>query len=316
MQSLGSSEPPSASVALRRPRESALARLDLKTLRLSTHGWRLGATLVYKPGVRDLTTVARELASAGLPSGALLLDDTAEGGPATRAAQASHPASVRMALIVREQASRAELGMAASCAAAEVIEGALGRQCAIAWPWDVGLRTGGALSRVCRVAVEMDPEQGVAYVGLRFALARLWNAHRAMRAASDMPGSTLFTHDHWREMMLARTLHALDVRLSALTASHEAERRTARVTLTQDWRRRVIAPQRVVVAGCDSSRFTGLGAQIASDGALLVRQTPLAPRRFALDAVALAWGVGWDSPWPGALAQPEQGRSDPHEYIQ
>lgn len=316
MQSLEPAEPPRASVALRRPRESALARLDLKTLRLSTHGWRLGATLVYKPGVRDLTAVARELASAGLPSGALLLDDTAEGGPAARAAQSSHPASVRMALIIREQAPRAELGMAAACATAEVVEGALGRHCAIAWPWDVGLRTGGALSRICRVAVEMDSEQEVAYVGLRFALARLWNAYRAMRAASDMPGSTFFAHDHWRELLLARTLHAFDARLSALTAPHEAERRAARMALAQDWRRSVIAPQRVVVAGCDGSRFTGLGAQIAPDGALLVRQTPLAPRRFALDDVALAWGAGWNSPWPGALTQPEQERNNPHEHVQ
>ena len=314
MQSLEPAEPPSASVALRRPRESALARLDLKTLRLSTHGWRLGATLVYKPGVRDLTTVARELASAGLPSGALLLDDTAEGDPAARATHTPHPASVRMALIVRELAPRAELGMAAACAVAEIVEGALGRLCAIAWPWDVGLHTGGALSRICRVSVEIDPAQEVAYVGLRLALARIWDAHRAMQAAGGMPTSALFARDHWREIMLARALHALDARLSALTAPHDTERRTARLALAQDWQRRVIAPQRVVVAGCDGSRVAGQGTQVAPDGALLVRHSPHAPRRFALEDIALAWGTGWDTPLAGAMVQPEQERNTPHEY--
>jgi hypothetical protein len=276
-----------------------VARLDLKTLRLSTHGWRLGATLVYKPGVHDLIAVARELASAGLPSGALLLDDTAEHGPTARDAQSPYPASVRMALIVRERATRAELGMAAACSVAEVVEGALGRPCAIAWPWDVGLRAGGAMSRLCRIAVEMDPDQEVAYVSLRLALARLWHAQRATRATGDMPVSAFFTRDHWREMTLARALHAFDTRLSALTDSHAAERDATRLALEQSWRRRVATPRRVVIAGRDGSRMSGLETQLAPDGALLVRQAPhAAPQRYTQDDVAQLWGVGWDAAQP------------------
>jgi len=300
MQSPQPAEPPTASVALRRHHTSAVARLDLKTLRLSTHGWRMGATLVYKPGVRDLIAVARELASAGLPSGALLLDDTAEHGPATRDAQSPHPASVRMALIVREQATRAELGMAAACSVVEVMEGALGRPCAIAWPWGVGLRAGDAMSRICRIAVEMDPAQEVAYVSLRFALARLWHAQRATRAAGEAPASALFARDHWREMLLARVLHTFDTRLSGLTASHAGEPHAARLALEQDWRRRVTIPQRFVIAGRDGSRMSGLETQLAPDGALLVAQAPhAAPRRYTQDDVAQLWGVGWDTARPG-----------------
>lgn len=299
MQSPQPAEPPTASVALRRHHTSTVARLDLKTLRLSTHGWRLGATLVYKPGVRDLIAVARELASAGLPSGALLLDDTAEHGPASRDAQSPYPASVRMALIVRERVTRAELGMAAACSVAEVVEGALGRPCAIAWPWDVGLRASGAISRICRIAVEMDPAQDVAYVSLRFALARLWHAQRATRATGDIPASALFARDHWREMTLARVLHTFDARLSSLTASYAADPHAARLALEQDWRRRVAIPQRAVIAGCDGSRMSGVETQLAPDGALLVRQAPhAAPQRYTQDDGAQLWGVGWDAARP------------------
>ncbi|HEX2350487.1 MAG TPA: hypothetical protein VHI51_18775, partial [Ktedonobacterales bacterium] len=182
---------------------------------------------------------------------------------------------------------------------AEVVEGALGRPCAIAWPWDVGLCAGGAMSHLCRIAVEMDPDQEVAYVSLRLALARLWHAQRATRAAGETPASALFTRDHWREMLLARALHTFDTRLSALTAAHATEHDDARLALEQDWRRRVATPQRVVVVGCDSACVRGLETQLAPDGALLVRQAPhAAPQRYTQDDVVQLWGVGWDAAQP------------------
>lgn len=291
-----------------RPRPAGGARLDLKTLRMATHGWWLGATVVYKPGARDLAAIARELASAGLASGALIVDDTPASDPTAsdaRLAQLAHPTAVRAMLIVRDAPPRAQLGMAAASAVAEALESALSRPCVIAWPWDVGLRagdSGDALTRLCRVTVEVDEAQDVAFVGLRFALARIWNARRAARAGGEAPDAPLFANENWREIMLARALHALDVRLRALMAepstSTASTERAERAALEREWRRRIVAPRRVVVALADGSRATGSGAVIAPAGALLARSTPgVAPRRFTLDDVVQAWGVGWRVAW-------------------
>ncbi len=289
-------------VAPWRTRPVAGARLDLKTLRMATHGWRLGAAVVYKPGARDLSAIARELASAGVASGALIVDDAPAGGSTARDARpehVEHPTAVRTLLIVRDAPPRPQLGMAAATAVAEVVENALGRPCAVAWPWDVGLRTGGAdgtLARLCRISVEVDTARDVAYVGLRFALARIWSARRVARAAGEAPGAPLFSNENWREIMLARALHALDVRMSALVTALPAES-AERAALAREWRRRVVAPRRVVIAGADGGRATGCGLGIAPDGALLVRPAlcsdDAAPRRFTLDDVVQAWGVGW-----------------------
>lgn len=300
------SDAPGGAPAPWRPRLVAGARLDLKTLRMATHGWWLGASVVYKPGAHDLAATARELADAGLASGALIVDDAPVSGStarATRPEHLEHPPTVRAMLIVRGAPPRPQLGMAAASVVAETLESALGRPCAVTWPWGVGLRTGDPgkpFLRVCRISIDVDEARDVAFIGLRFALARLWNARRTARADGEAPSAPLFSNERWREIMLARALHALDVRLRALMAESPAGN-AERAALEREWRRRVVAPRRVVVVDADGSRATGDGVGIAPDGALLVRLAfcpdDAASRRFTLDDVVQTWGVGWRAAW-------------------
>lgn len=254
-----------------------IARLDHKALRLAVHGWRLGNPLVYKFGARDLCGVARELANTGVASGACIVDDAGDAD------------SAQVALILRPAAPRALLGMAAACAVAEAVESALERVCIVTWPWDVALRDAWAPSRLCRVSVDVDDIQDVAFVRLRFALGRVWAAHRAASVAGAEP-SPLFARTDWREVLLARGLHALDIRLSALFAN---ERETERKLLLQEWRRRLVTPYRVVVFRRDGSHIAGAVEQVAPDGALVVSGADSAANRISLDEVAAAGGSGW-----------------------
>jgi len=253
------------------------ARLDHKALRLAVHGWRLGNPLVYKFGARDLCAVARELARDGAASGACIVDDAGGVGVA------------QVALILRPATSPALLGMAAACAIAEVAEGAIGRSCVVTWPWDVALRDDHALSRLCRVFVDVDDSQDVAFLRLRFALGRVWAAHRATSVAGT-ESSPLFARADWREVLLARALHTLDIRLSALLA---VEREAAGETLRQEWRRRLATPYRVSVASRDGSRDAGVVEQVAPDGALSVRMADGAARRVSLGEVTASRSDRW-----------------------
>lgn len=191
--------------------------LDLKALRLAVHGWWLGNPLAYKPGAADLSAVARELAAAGAASGTLVLSDApacgdhdgAGNGPRVDAA-ATHVSVVHAILILRPPMPSAALGMAAAQSVAEVAQSALGRPCSIRWRWQVILRTDDCESRLlCRISVEEGKD--VAFVDLRLALGSLAAAGRDL----DQPAPPLFARADWREVFLARVLHALDTRLRA-----------------------------------------------------------------------------------------------------
>ena len=180
-------------------------RLNLKALRLATHGWNLGNPLIYKPAVSDLCAVARELANAGSPSGALALNDTQTVGDVQQHAEAHG------VLILRLAAPSARVGLLAARSVAEVAEAALGRACAVQGQWDVVLPTGDEQPTysLCRVSVET--REDVTLVELRFALDQLWAA--AWQGAQ--PATEFFARADWREVFLARTLHTLDGRLHA-----------------------------------------------------------------------------------------------------
>lgn len=229
-------------------------RFDLKAMRLATHGWRSGNPLIYKPGAADLSAVARELASAGLPSGAMLLDDTR--------------GIARVRLILRAPALRSQLGMAAACAFIELAEDALCRRCAVWWPWDVVLRDGGAPhARLCRVSVERQGD--VALLGLRIDFERF----RVAAGGGAQPSGSIFARREWREVALARTLHAFDARLNTLEGMGGAPApEAARVALQREWMAQLVAPMRGVVVCHDDRRYESVATRIAPDGALLVRR--------------------------------------------
>jgi hypothetical protein len=179
-------------------------RLNLKALRLATHGWSLGNPLVYKPGVADLGAVARELASAGTPTGALVLNDT-------QASSDNQHATVHAALILPSQPTQAQpVGMLVARGVAAVASAALSRPCAVRRRWDVIVRSDEcATRRLCRVAVEQREDWTL--VELWFALDQIW----AARPQNAQLAETLFARPDWREVLLARTLHALDGQLCA-----------------------------------------------------------------------------------------------------
>lgn len=193
--------------------------LDLKALRLAVHGWWLGNPLVYKPGVADLTSVARELASAGAASGTLVLSDVPAGRDRDSAvagtildAEAVPHDAVHAVLILRPPIPCTPLGAAAAQTVAEVAQAALGRPCAVQRRWHVVLRDGGRVSsQLCQVSA--DEYEDVALVDVRLALGQLWHA---AGDEAGQPAAVLFTRPDWREVFLARVLHALDGRLRAL----------------------------------------------------------------------------------------------------
>lgn len=183
-------------------------RLDLKALRIGLHGWWLGNPLVYKPGAADLGAIARELASAGAASGTLVLSDPADANENRRD-------QVQAILILRlpePPETPEQLGEAAARSIAEVIEGAFGRPCVIHERWEIALRDTTPPQPVCQLKIEAH--DGVAFLDMRLDLGRLSAMEREQ--VGDDPAAALLARPDWREVLLARVLHALDVRLSSL----------------------------------------------------------------------------------------------------
>lgn len=180
-------------------------RLDLKALRIGLHGWWLGNPLVYKPGAADLVGIARELASAGAASGTLVLGNTTD-------ADENCSDHVRAILILRLPGPLEQLGEAAAHSIAEVIEGVFGHSCAIHERWEIAICDRTPPLRVCQLKVEAH--DGVAFLDMRLDLRRL--SAMEQEQVSDRPAAALLARLDWREVLFARVLHALDVRLSSL----------------------------------------------------------------------------------------------------
>lgn len=197
--------------------------MDLKALRLAVHGWWLGNPLVYKPGIADLMAVARELAGAGAASGTLVLSDVSAGSDRATSdsagtlsgAEAIPHDSVQVIhgiLILRPPIPRAALSTAVAETIAEVAQTTLGRPCSVRWRRQVVLREGGRVAvRLGRVSTE--EYEGTVLVHMRLALGGL---RQAAQNNTDQMAAALFARPDWREVFLARLLHALDGRLRAL----------------------------------------------------------------------------------------------------
>lgn len=205
----------------RAPAPQALAqtngRLDLKALRMAVHGWWLGNPLVYKSGVADLVAVARELAAAGAASGTIVISDS----PASTVPPlASHPLEIEAVLILRPPLPlpHTALGEAALHAVAETAQSVLGldadfpSSCAIRWPSEVVLSLPGDQSTVRLCSVDVQEQTDVAYVGLWLALDHLRIVGMAGRDDEEWLARqiALFVRPDWREVFLARVLHALE----------------------------------------------------------------------------------------------------------
>jgi hypothetical protein len=176
-------------------------RLDVKALRLATHGWLLGNPLVYKPGADDLTGIARELAQAGAATGTLVLGGASLGG-------------VEAILILRLAMSRTALGEAAAIVIADVARETFGGSGLVEEQdeWRLVLMTGGvASSEIAQVA--LDEVGGAALLRLRVAFDALESFGRE---TVGKPITPLLARPDWREVFLARVLHALDIRLQTL----------------------------------------------------------------------------------------------------
>lgn len=187
--------------------DGAAYRFDVKALRLATHGWLLGNPLVYKPGAADLTGIARELAEAGSASGTLVLGDAGAEG-------------VEAILILRLSPSYAALGEAAATAIADVARETSGCSCAAEEQdggWVVLTMDGVRATVIARVSLETEGE--VTLLGLRLTFGALWETgHEAGGALAAPPlAAPPLARSDWREVFLARILHALDIRLRALS---------------------------------------------------------------------------------------------------
>lgn len=186
-----------------------MTRLDLKALRFAVHGWRLGNPLSYKPGAADPGRIARELASAGATSGALVLSNTAD-------ADTPRDEQVQAILILRPPETHRLSGESVARSIAAVIEATFGQNFAIQerqGQWDLVTGEGLPPARVCQIQIDADAQDDVAFLGLWLDLGLLWKIARAQESADGQP-TALLTRPDWREILLARVLHALDVSLS------------------------------------------------------------------------------------------------------
>jgi hypothetical protein len=184
-------------------------RLDLKALRIGLHGWWLGNPLVYKPGAADLVGIARELASAGAASGTLVLSNTAD--VATMSDE-----RVEAILILRPPIARTLSGESVARSIAAVIETTFERPYLIQegqGQWDVVTGAGSPPADVCHVHVDAAGQNDVVFLGLRLDLGRLWMTAQRLERDGGQPVALLARPD-WREVLLARILHALDVSLA------------------------------------------------------------------------------------------------------
>lgn len=258
------------------------ARLDLKKVRLAVHGWKLGNPLAYKPDAGDLLGVACALANSGMPSGACVLDDV------------SGDRTARIVLILREDAPPRLLGMAAACAVADVIECALGAACAIRWPWDVALRMERGAPWLARVGAEADPAGRFTLLSLRLAFGRI----AAAGAVAGDGAAPLLARADWREVLLARALHTLDVRLGALGG---AERASGRRLLQEEWRERVLAPYHARIMSREGGWRAGAVERITPDGALLLRLADGERHACPPESVRAMAGLGWTTTGRGPV---------------
>lgn len=210
--------------------QPANKRLDLKSLRFAVHGWWLGNPLVYKPGAR-IDDVAHELARAGATSGTLILSgtsgDTSDARDASSMSgkgntRAMRRQMLRAVLILRLPLSRTVLAEAATLVAGEVAQATLGRSYAINDQWEVVMRDSHTPASVpiCHVAVEAH--EGALLLELRIDLEQLWT----LGYEGDRPASALLARPDWREVFLARILHALDIRLRLLLSTNPTIRQS------------------------------------------------------------------------------------------
>ncbi len=198
---------------------------------MAVHGWWLGNPLVYKPGAADLVAVARELADAGAASGTLILGEegvAAGSAPITLGPAAWHHDRIEAVLILRPPLAlplagihQASLQSVALHAVLRTAQGALGPNaactCDIRWPRQIVLALGGDQPGAPFCTVEVEEQSDAAFVRLRLALDRLRAAgvteQREDGGEGQASGATLFARPDWREVFLARMLHALEGRL-------------------------------------------------------------------------------------------------------
>lgn len=276
-----------ASVRERR-RAASDAPLDLKAIRLAVHGWWLGSPLVYKPGVTDPRGVAHELAGTGAVSGTLVVSDARSAGGSAFGMAPIRRDRVRTVLLLREELSRPQVGMAAALAAAEAVQTALDRPCAVRWPWDILLQQGEqAAPLCCLMRVAVAPDEGVTLLDLRLAFGRML----AVREAGSAP-TALMERPDWREVLLARVLHLLDGRLRALVAEQGGEGNGARAALWREWAGRVLVPARAMVICQDRTRYAGTSLGLTGDGALRLQGADGAGQTIALEMVDTVGGWG------------------------
>jgi hypothetical protein len=204
----------------RRPEQ---ARLDLKALRIAVHGWWLGNPLVYKPGA-PIADVSRELARAGATSGTLILSDTDDVSDTSSKDDESalRRYVVRGMLILRLPLSRIVLGEAATLAIGEVAQSAFGHSYAITDQWDVLLCDSRSPSPILICHIAVDAHDDALFLDLRIDPEQL----RAVEQEGDQPTESLLARPDWREVFLARVLHALDIRLRSLLSIDPTARQT------------------------------------------------------------------------------------------
>lgn len=214
-------------------------RLDLKALRMAVHGWWLGNPLVYKPGASDLMAVARELSAAGVASGAIIVSDApaalaaARPVPAPAARPSSYLDQIAAVLVLRPPLplsrseslpSGAALEAAVLIAVAETTRDVLSHDVSDVrieyQPPRVILGPAGDQPTAELCSVEVDQHADVAYVSLRLALGQLRLAGVAGNQDEGeqlATGARFLARSDWREIYLARVLHALEGRIRELS---------------------------------------------------------------------------------------------------
>jgi len=240
--------------------------LDVDAIKRDLSTRILGQSLVYMQSVGSTNDIAKQLAAAGEPEGAIVLTDfqTAGRGRMARSWVAPARSSILMSLLLRSMPRPDQNGwltMAASLGACDAIQAETLLGACIKWPNDIllnGKKCAGILAEMSTGANLVD----YVIVGLGV------NVNFSATSVEGIPGNATTIADELgrefpREQLIVALLNHIERYFLRLRAGEE---------LRAEWKARLATLGQQVSAREGDRVVAGIAQDVGEDGALLVRK--------------------------------------------
>jgi BirA family biotin operon repressor/biotin-[acetyl-CoA-carboxylase] ligase len=238
--------------------------------------------------------LARELARAGYPHGAVVIADyqTAGRGRQGRRWEAQPGAALLCSTLLRPElpaSALPSLAMAAALATADAVAAVTGRPAALKWPNDVMASEagGGSLRKVAGILAE------TAFAGERVEFVVLGVGMNVSGHPPDLPTATDLARVAGQGVARSAALDALmanlDARLGSLSQGERDGARAARA-IFDAWRARLTTLGRPVRVATAADEFDAVAETVEPDGALVVRTASGERRRLLAADATLSHG--------------------------